>query len=200
MATTIAMPVPPQNCFVHPTADISPHAMLGNGVRIWNGAQVRERARIGDNCIIGKGVYIDFDVRVGANCKIQNGAYLYHGAYLEGGIFIGPRVCLTNDRIPRAITPSGALKQAEDWEVGKITIRYGASLGTGVIVVPGVTIGRFAMVGAGAVVTSDVPDHGLVVGVPAHLVGYVCCDGARLQAQDGCFSCPGCNWRQDGNQ
>jgi len=189
--TTLARP----NVFIHPTADVSPAAILGTGVRIWNDVQVREGARIGNNCIIGKGAYVDFDVKVGANCKIQNGAFLYHGASLEDGVFIGPGVCLTNDRVPRAITPDGRLKGDSDWKVGPITICYGASLGTGVIVVPGVRIGRFAMVAAGAVVTKDVPDHGLVIGVPAHLVGYVCCSGKRLQATNGCFFCPECKWK-----
>jgi len=199
MATPLEV-VASRNLFVHPTAEISPKAVLGNGVKVWNHAQIREGARIGDNCIIGKSVYVDFDVCLGPNCKVQNGAYLYHGANVEEGVFIGPRVCLTNDRLPRAITPDGRLKEATDWKVGPITICYGASLGTGVIVVPGVTIGRFALVAAGAVVTSDVPDHGLVMGVPAHLVGYVCCLGTRLEQHDGCFSCSGCGWTVENNR
>lgn len=165
---------------IHPTAEVSPHAQLGEGVQIWHQAQVREGASIGRNCIVGKGAYIDFDVRIGDNCKLQNGAFIYHGATLEDGVFVGPGAILTNDRLPRAINPDGSLKASDDWQVGPIHVGYGAALGAGCIILPGVTIGRFAMIGAGAVVTGDVPAHGLVFGVPARLAGYVCSCGVRL--------------------
>jgi UDP-2-acetamido-3-amino-2,3-dideoxy-glucuronate N-acetyltransferase len=169
---------------IHSTADVSPDAQIGDGAQIWHQAQVREGADVGRNCIIGKGVYIDFGVRIGDNCKLQNGAYVYHGATLEDGVFVGPGAILTNDRQPRAINPDGGLKGADDWLVGPIHVGYGASLGTGCIVLPAVTIGAFAMVGAGAVVTRDVPAHGLVVGTPARLAGYVCSCGARLVVEE----------------
>jgi len=159
---------------------VSPQAQIGEGTRIWHQAQVREGARIGSNCIIGKGVYIDFDVIIGNKVKIQNGASIYHGVTIEDGALIGPHACLTNDKIPRAITPTGELKGDTDWEVGKILVKSGASIGAGAVVLPDVTIGRFAMVGAGAVVTKDVSEQGLVVGNPARLVGYVCKCGRRL--------------------
>ncbi len=183
---------------IHPTAEVSPQAELGAGTRIWHQAQVREGARLGRDCIIGKGAYIDFDVKIGDKVKIQNYALIYHGATLEDGVFIGPRACLTNDRLPRAITPDGRLKGDDDWQVGPITIRYGASVGAGAILLPGVSIGRFAMVGAGAVVTHDVPDHALVVGHPARLAGYVCRCGRRLTREtDGSFWCSICQVRHD---
>ena len=169
---------------IHPTAEVSLQAEVGEGTRIWHQAQVREGARIGRDCIISKGVYIDFDVVIGNRVKIQNRASIYHGATLEDGVFIGPHACLTNDRIPRAITPSGELKVDADWEVGRIVVKYGASVGAGAVVLPDVTIGRFAMVGAGAVVTRDVPDHGLVVGSPARLKGFVCRCGRRLVVEE----------------
>lgn len=165
---------------IHPTADVSPQAQLGEGVQVWHQAQVREGARIGRNCIIGKGVYIDFDVQIGDNCKLQNSAFLYHGVTLAAGVFVGPGVIFTNDRLPRAINPDGSLKGNDDWQVGTTFIDYGASIGAGSIVLPGVTIGRFAMTAAGAVVTRDVPPHGLVVGSPARLIGFVCACGQRL--------------------
>lgn len=178
---------------IHPTAEVSAQAQIGEGTRIWHHAQVREGARIGRNCIIGKNVYVDFGVTIGDNVKIQNNASLYHGVTVEDGVFIGPHVCLTNDKIPRAINPDGSLKSGADWEAGRILLRYGCSLGAGAVVVTGVTIGRWAMVGAGAVVTRDVPDHGLVVGNPARLVGYVCVCGRRLVPLEGNrMRCPVC--------
>jgi len=167
--------------FIHPTAEVSPQAAISEGTRIWHQAQVREGARIGQNCILGKGVYVDFDVVIGDNVKIENGCFVYHGATLEDGVFLGPGVILTNDRLPRAINPDGSLKTNADWEVGRVLIKRGASLGAGVVVLPDVTIGAFAMVGAGSVVTKDVPEYGLVVGNPARLVGFVCYCGARLK-------------------
>lgn len=174
---------------VHASADVAAGARLGPGCRVWNRAQVREGAVLGPGCIVGKDAYIDTGVQVGALCKIQNSALLYHGAQLEDGVFIGPQACLTNDRTPRAITPDGRQKGADDWQVAPILVRYGASVGACAVVVAGVTIGRFALVGAGAVVTHDVPDYGLVVGVPARLVGYVCRCGRRLQVSEGMGIC-----------
>lgn len=168
---------------IHPTADVSPRAQIADGAQIWHQAQVREGASIGRNCIVGKGVYVDFDVQIGDNCKLQNGAFLYHGATLEDGVFVGPGAILTNDRQPRAINPDGSLKAADDWQVGPILIGYGASIGAGCIVLPGVVVGRFAMIAAGAIVTRDVPPHGLAIGAPARLAGYVCSCGARLATE-----------------
>ena len=179
---------------IHPTSEVSPKAVIGDGTSIWHLVQIREGVRIGKNCIVGKDVYIDFDVQIGDNVKIQNSALIYHGATIEDGVFIGPQVCLTNDLYPRAITPDGSLKGADDWVVGPTLIRYGASVGAGALILPNVTVGRFAMVAAGAVVTRDVPDHALVIGIPAKVVGYVCRCGQRMVKQGANYQCPSCDW------
>ncbi|HEM60978.1 MAG TPA: N-acetyltransferase [Chloroflexi bacterium] len=170
---------------IHQTAEVSDQAQIGQDTRIWHQAQIRENARVGCNCIIGKGVYVDRDVIIGDNVKIQNGASIYHGVTLEDGVFVGPGACLTNDKYPRAITPLGELKGDEDWQVEPTTVKRGASLGAGAVILPGVVIGRFSMVAAGAVVTRDVPDHGLVLGNPGRLVGYVCACGRIMREEEG---------------
>ena len=177
---------------VHPTAQVSPEATLGAGTSVWNWVQIREGARLGTQCIIAKGVYIDFGVQIGNRVKIQNHVSLYHGVTLEDGVFVGPHVCFTNDRLPRAINADGTLKGDSDWTVTPILVRTGAALGANSVILPGVTIGRWALVGAGAVVTRDVPDHGLVLGNPARLVGYVCRCANRLTVANAVGVCPAC--------
>jgi acetyltransferase-like isoleucine patch superfamily enzyme len=165
---------------VHDTAEVSLKAIVGTGTRIWHYVQVREGAHIGQNCIVGKGAYVDADVVIGDNVKIQNLCQVYHGATLEHGVFLGPGVILTNDKRPRAINPDGTLKTDDDWVVGKILVKRGAAIGARSVILPGVTIGAFALVGAGSVVTRDVPDYGLAWGNPARLHGFACPCGARL--------------------
>lgn len=174
---------------VHPTAEVSDRANIGEGASIWHQAQVRENAGIGPGCIIGKGVYIGADVQVGANCKVQNYSCVYEGTTLEDGVFVGPEVVFTNDRFPRAINPDGTLKSASDWECVGATVRYGAAVGSRSVVLPGVEIGRWALVGAGSVVTKDVPAHALVVGHPAKAVGWVCVCAHRLDEALICTEC-----------
>lgn len=169
---------------IHPTAEVSEGAEIGEGTTIWHQAQVREGARIGRNCTLGKGVYIDTGVLLGDNVKVQNYVSLYHGVTLEDGVFCGPHCVFTNDKRPRAINADGSLKAAEDWELTPTLVKRGASIGTNAVIICGVTIGEWAMIGAGAVVSHDVPDYGLVWGNPGCLHGFVCPCGHRLEADD----------------
>jgi UDP-2-acetamido-3-amino-2,3-dideoxy-glucuronate N-acetyltransferase len=159
---------------IHPSADVSDGATIGDETSVWNQAQVRERARIGSRCVIGKNVYVDTDVLIGDDVKIQNNVSVFHGVTIEEGVFVGPHVCFTNDRIPRAINRDGSRKTDADWEVSPTLVRRGAALGANSTILPGVTIGRWAMVGSGSVVTRDVADHELVAGNPARRLGSAC--------------------------
>lgn len=165
---------------IHQTADVSSEAQIGEGTSVWHQAQIREGAHIGCHCVIGKGVYIDFGVRIGNNVKIQNYVSVYHGVTIQDGVFIGPHACFTNDKRPRAVDPDGALKRDDDWVLSETLVMEGAAIGANSVIVCGATIGRWAMVGSGSVVTRDVPDYGLVWGNPARLQGFVCPCGERL--------------------
>lgn len=196
---------------IHPTADVSKDAKIGKNVNVWHQAQIRETAVVGDNCVISKNVYICAGVRIGSNVKIQNNVSIYQGVTIEDGVFIGPHVCFTNDRLPRAINPDGTLKTASDtkadgaadWHISDTLVKYGASIGANSTVVCGVKIGRFALVGAGSVVTRDVPDYGLVFGNPARLRGFVCVCANKLEesgkdalhkdAKHIVMKCPACH-------
>jgi acetyltransferase-like isoleucine patch superfamily enzyme len=169
-----------KSAFIHPTAEVSPEAIVGEGSRVWRQAHIREHAVVGPGSNISAGVYVGAGVHLGRNCKIQNSALLYEGVTLEDGVFVGPQVCFTNDLLPRAVNPDLSLKSAEDWEEGRTLVREGASVGAQSVVVTGITIGRWALVGAGSLVTRDVPEHALVYGRPARIHGWVCFCARRL--------------------
>jgi UDP-2-acetamido-3-amino-2,3-dideoxy-glucuronate N-acetyltransferase len=182
---------PRTDVFVAPGADVDARAALRPGTRIWHLAQVREGASVGRDCVIGRGAYVGPGVRLGDNVKIQNYGLVYEPAVLGDGVFIGPAAVLTNDAYPRAVTPEGRLKTGDDWTAVGVVVDEGTSIGARAVCVAPVTIGRWALVAAGAVVTKDVPDFALVVGVPARRIGWVGRAGVPLVAKgDGRYVCP----------
>ena len=159
--------------FIHSSASVDDRAEIGTGTKIWINVQVREGARIGRDCILSKDVYIDHDVAIGDECKVQNSVSVYKGVTIEDGVFVGPNACFTNDKVPRAQNP--------DWTITPTLVRRGASIGANATIVCGITIGEYAMVAAGSVVTKDVPDFALVMGNPARVVGRVDEAGNRME-------------------
>jgi UDP-2-acetamido-3-amino-2,3-dideoxy-glucuronate N-acetyltransferase len=169
---------------VSATADVADSAQLGHGTRIWHLAQVCGGAVLGRSCVLGRGAYVGPGVVVGNFVKIQNYALVYQPATLGDGVFVGPAAVLTNDLNPRAVDVEGRPKSGADWTPVAVHVKEGASLGARSVCVAPVTIGRWAMVGAGAVVVADVPDFALVVGVPARRVGWVGRAGFPLRLRD----------------
>jgi acetyltransferase-like isoleucine patch superfamily enzyme len=176
---------------VQETAQVHETATVGDGSSVWELAQIREHAELGAGCVIGRGAYIGTGVRIGDNVKIQNYALVYEPATLADGVFVGPAAVFTNDHNPRAVAADGSLKRAADWEAVGVDVAEGASIGARAVCVAPVRIGRWAMVAAGAVVTKDVPDFGLVMGVPARRTGWVGRSGERLrEAGEGVWTDP----------
>ena len=179
------------NARILPSADVDADVDLGAGSSVWHLAQVRSGARLGTSCIIGRGAYIGPGVELGDNCKVQNYALVYEPARLGAGVFIGPAAVLTNDHFPRAVNPDGSLKSGSDWELVGVTIHDGASIGARAVCIAPVTIGKWAMVAAGATVTKDVPDFALVAGSPAKRIKWVGRAGVPLTAStSGEWICP----------
>ena len=177
--------------FIHGTAEVSPTAKLGGGVSIWAFSQIRENVNVGEGTIIGSYSYLDSNVRIGKHCKIQNRALIYDAAVIHDGVFIGPGVILTNDKNPRAVSVNGAIKGTSNWEKTGVEIFEGASIGAGAVCIAPVTIGRWASVGAGSVVTKSVKDYALVIGNPARQVGWVGPAGVRLhEISENIYECP----------
>lgn len=159
--------------FVHETAHVSPKAKLGHGTKVWINVQIREETTIGVDCILGKDVYIAEFVKVGDRCKIQNGVSVFTGVTIEDDVFVGPDATFTNDMVPRAFKA--------DWKIVPTLVKQGASIGANATIVCGVTIGEYAMVAAGSVVTKDVKPYSLVMGNPARHYSYIDKMGNKIE-------------------
>lgn len=165
--------------FIHPSAEVEADVQIGEDTKIWHLCHVRRGARLGRECILGRGVFVDAGVQIGNCVKIQNYVSVFHGVTLEDGVFVGPHVCFTNDLFPRAVNADMTIKSGTDWVVAETLVKAGSAIGANSTIVCGITIGQWSMIGAGSVVTKDVPDFGLVVGNPARLIGYVNKNGER---------------------
>lgn len=171
------------NYYVHPTSVVDEQVFIGEGTKIWHFSHIQSGARIGKNCSLGQNVNVSNNVKVGDGCKVQNNVSLYEGVELEADVFCGPSCVFTNDLTPRAKYPKGR------GGYKKTLIKRGASIGANATVVCGHTIGEWAMIAAGAVVTSNVPNHALMMGVPARLRGWVCECGNVLSNDLVCNKC-----------
>jgi UDP-2-acetamido-3-amino-2,3-dideoxy-glucuronate N-acetyltransferase len=176
--------------FIHPSAIVDEGAILGPGAKVWHFSHVMAGARVGAACSLGQNVFVAGGVVLGRNCKVQNNVSLYEGVTLEDDVFCGPSMVFTNVINPR----SHVVRKSE---YRPTLVRKGATLGANCTVLCGHVVGRYAFVGAGAVVTRDVPDHALVAGVPAKRIGWMCACGVRLpdRARGGKYACGACGAR-----
>jgi UDP-2-acetamido-3-amino-2,3-dideoxy-glucuronate N-acetyltransferase len=170
-------------------ANVDTTASIGENSQVWDYTQIRENVVIGSSCVVGRNVYIGPGVSVGNNCKIQNNSSIYDPATIANGVFIGPNVTLTNDRHPRSVNPNGSIKSQNDWKIVGIDIQEGASIGAGSICVAPARIGKWSLIGAGSVITKDVPNYALMVGNPATQIGWVSKTGKRLVKNGEFFTC-----------
>lgn len=169
--------------FVHESSYIDDDVTIGEGTKVWHFCHVQKGSQIGENCSLGQNVNISNNVKIGNGVKIQNNVSVYEGVELEDYVFCGPSMVFTNDLTPRSKYPKGT----EGYK--RTLVKYGASIGANATIVCGNTIGRWAMVASGAVVTKDVPDYALMAGVPAKQIGWVCECGAVLKHELTCKEC-----------
>lgn len=172
------------------TSVVDETAVIGEGTRVWNFVHVREKAKIGKDCILGDYVYVGRGVKIGNNVKIQNRATVYEGVTIEDKAFVGPHVTFTNDFYPRSFST--------DWKITPTHVKEGASISARTVIVCGVTIGEYAMIGAGSVVTTDIPAYALAYGNPARIRGFVCRCSRKLEVtekngNDIVMKCSSCN-------
>ena len=173
--------------FVHESSYVDEPCEIGKGTKIWHFSHIMKNSKIGENCNIGQNVVISPNVIIGNNVKIQNNVSVYTGVICEDDVFLGPSCVFTN-----VINPRAFIERKDEYK--KTVVKKGASIGANATIVCGHNIGEYAFVGAGAVVTKDVPDYALVIGNPARVVGYVCqCGNKLLEQENNLFKCGACN-------
>lgn len=172
--------------FVHESSYIDQPCEIGKGTKIWHFSHVMQNSKIGKNCNIGQNVVISPNVIIGNNVKIQNNVSVYTGVICEDDVFLGPSCVFTN-----VINPRSFIERKNEYK--KTVVSKGASIGANATIVCGVNIGKYAFVGAGAVVTKDVPEYALVIGNPARVAGYVCECGNKLEQKNDIYKCNACN-------
>jgi UDP-2-acetamido-3-amino-2,3-dideoxy-glucuronate N-acetyltransferase len=177
--------VPVARYFVHESSYVDEPCTIGDGTKIWHFSHVMKNCVIGRNCNIGQNVVISPDVVLGENCKIQNNVSLYTGVILEDNVFCGPSMVFTN-----VVNPRSEVVRKDEYK--RTLVRTGASIGANATIVCGTTIGSYAFIGAGAVVTRDVPDYALMVGNPARRTGWMCRCGIKLEVRDTGTTCKAC--------
>jgi UDP-2-acetamido-3-amino-2,3-dideoxy-glucuronate N-acetyltransferase len=170
------------SCFIHSTSEIDEDVEIGEKTKIWHFSHILSGSRIGENCNIGQNVVIGPDVTIGKECKIQNNVSVYKGVTLEDGVFCGPSMVFTNVYNPRA-----EIRKMD--QVRPTLVKKGTTIGANATIICGVTLGKYSFIGAGAVITKDIPDHALVVGNPAKQIGWVCECGEKLNDKLKCAVC-----------
>ena len=166
---------------VPPTSVVDKTAVIGEGTRVWNFVHIREEAEIGKQCVLADYVYVGRAVKIGDNVKLQNKATVYQGVTIQDKVFVGPHVTFTNDPYPRSVSA--------DWKISPTLVKEGASIGAGSVIRCGVTIGEYALIGVGSVVTEDIPSHALAYGNPARVRGFVCSCGRKLEVKEKKENC-----------
>lgn len=175
---------------VESTSIVDENAVIGDGTHVWNFVHVRENAEIGRDCVLGDYVYVGRGVKIGNGVKLENRATVYEGVTIEDKVFVGPHVTFTNDLYPRSFST--------DWKIHPTHVKEGASIGARTVIICGATIGEYALIGAGSVVTGDMPPHAIAYGNPARVRGFVCRNGRKLEVEEKkkeyvLMKCPVCN-------
>ena len=178
------------NVYVDSTAIIDNGVRIGGGTKVWHYVHIMEDAQIGKECVIADYVYVGRGVKIGNNVKVENRATVYEGVTIEDKVFVGPHVTFTNDLYPRSFK--------NDWKILPTLVKEGSSIGAKTVIICGTTIGKYAMIGAGSVVTENIPSHALVYGNPARIRAFVCMCGRKLEIEEKTknhvsMTCPVCN-------
>lgn len=178
------------NVFIHKTAEVSDKAKIGKGVKIWQNSQVLAGAEIGSDCVIGHNCLVGSKAKLGKGVKLESNIDVWDLVILEDYVFVGPSAVFTNDRNPRAKYPKSKFPQYGNWQ--NTLVREGATIGANATIICGTEIGKWAIIGAGAVVKENIPDYAVAVGNPSRLIGWICECGNKINFEDADSQCKVC--------